>query len=296
MKVYDCFTYFDEDLILEIRLNILNEYVDYFVIVESTFNHNGEKRKLRFDINKYGKFKNKIKYIVWDVSPKDIEKISDDDTEKLKEDKFIINAIKRENGQRNYIMKGIEDASDEDLILLSDLDEIPSLSNLDLSNIKEKIIIFEQIMCYYKFNLAVPNYKWFGTRACLKKNLKNPQWLRNIKARKYPLFRIDILFNDKKYNDIKLINEGGWHFTNIKHPEEIHLKYKSYLHHREYELSGMNVDKIKEIIKNRHTLYDLKIDQRKNKIGKGMKLTNLHKNKLPEYVLSKRKEFATWFD
>ena len=58
----------------------------------------------------------------------------------------------------------------------------------------------------------------------------------------------------------------------------------------------MNVDKIKEIIKNRHTLYDLKIDQRKNKIGKGMKLTNLHKNELPEYVLSKRKEFATWFD
>ena len=151
-------------------------------------------------------------------------------------------------------------------------------------------------MCYYKFNLAIPNYKWFGTRACLKKNLKSPQWLRNIKARKYPLFRIDILFNDMKFNDIKLIKKGGWHFTNIKHPEEIHLKYKSYLHHREYELSGMNEDKIKEIIKNKHTLYDLKIDQRKNKIGKGMKLINLQKDELPDYVISKRKEFATWFD
>ena len=75
MKVYDCFTYFDEDLILEIRLNILNEYVDYFVIVESTFNHNGEKRQLRFDINKYWKFKDKIKYIVWDDCPKNIEKL-----------------------------------------------------------------------------------------------------------------------------------------------------------------------------------------------------------------------------
>ncbi len=296
MKVYDCFTYFDEDLILEIRLNILNEYVDYFVIVESTFNHNGEKRQLRFDINKYWKFKDKIKYIVWDDCPKNIEKISEHDSEKVKENKFITNAMKRENGQRNYIINGIEEASEEDLILLSDLDEIPSLENFDFSNIKEKIIIFEQIMCYYKFNLAIPNFKWYGTRACLKKNLKSLQWLRNIKARKYSLFRIDILFNDMKFNDIKLIKKGGWHFTNIKHPEEIHLKYKSYLHHREYELSGMNEDKIKEIIKNKHTLYDLKIDQRKNKIGKGMKLINLQKDELPDYVISKRKEFATWFD
>ena len=296
MKVYDCFTYFDEDLILEIRLNILNEYVDYFVIVESTFNHNGEKRQLRFDINKYWKFKDKIKYIVLDDCPKNIEKISEHDSEKVKENKFITNAMKRENGQRNYIINGIEEASEEDLILLSDLDEIPSLENFDFSNIKEKIIIFEQIMCYYKFNLAIPNFKWYGTRACLKKNLKSPQWLRNIKARKYPLFRIDILFNEMKFNDIKLIRKGGWHFTNIKHPEEIHLKYKSYLHHREYELSGMNEDKIREIIKNKHTLYDLKIDQRKNKIGKGMKLINLQKDELPDYVISKRKEFATWFD
>ena len=296
MKVYDCFTYFDEDLILEIRLNILNEYVDYFVIVESTFNHNGEKRQLRFDIDKYRKFKDKIKYIVWDDCPKNIEKISEHDLEKVKENKFITNAMKRENGQRNYIINGIEEASEEDLILLSDLDEIPSLENFDFSNIKEKIIIFEQIMCYYKFNLAIPNFKWYGTRACLKKNLKNPQWLRNIKARKYPLFRLDILFNDMKFNDIKLIKNGGWHFTNIKHPEEIHLKYKSYLHHREYELSGMNEDKIREIIRNKHTLYDLKIDQRKNKIGKGMKLINLQKDELPDYVISKRKEFATWFD
>ena len=296
MKVYDCFTYFDEDLILEIRLNILNEYVDYFVIVESTFNHNGEKRQLRFDINKYRKFKDKIKYIVWDDCPQNIEKINEHDPEKVKENKFITNAMKRENGQRNYIINGIEEANEEDLILLSDLDEIPSLENFDFSNIKEKIIIFEQIMCYYKFNLAIPDFKWCGTRACLKKNLKSPQWLRNIKARKYPIFRIDILFNDMKFNDIKLIKNGGWHFTNIKHPEEIHLKYKSYLHHREYELSGMNEDKIKEIIKNKFTLYDLKIDQRKNKIGKGMKLINLQKEELPDYVISKRKEFATWFD
>ena len=153
MKIYDCFTYFDEDLILDTRLNIMNDYVDYFIIVESTYNHNGESRELKFNINKYEKFKNKIKYIVWDEVPTNIEKIYDDDTEIVREHKFINNAVKRDNGQRNYVMKGLEDAEDNDLILLSDLDEIPFLKNIDLKNIKARIIIFDQIMCYYKFNI-----------------------------------------------------------------------------------------------------------------------------------------------
>ena len=295
MKIYDCFTYFDEDLILDARLNILNDHVDYFVIVESTFNHNGESRRLKFDINKFRKFKDKIKYIIWDKIPEDIEKINTDDEELVKEHKFINNAVRRDNGQRNYVEKGLEDADENDLILLSDLDEIPFLNKIDLRKIKNKIIIFEQLMCYYKFNLAIPNYKWFGTRACLKKNLKSPQWLRNIKARKYPFFRFDILFNQKKFNNINIIEQGGWHFTNIKTPEEIHFKYKSYCHHREYELSGMNVDKIKEIIKSKHTLYDLKIDQRKNKMGKGMKLINLENKDLPNYIVNNKNSFIEWF-
>ena len=295
MKIYDCFTYFDEDLILDTRLNILNDYVDYFVIVESTFNHNGESRQLKFDINKFEKFKKKIKYVVWDKIPEDIEKINENDEEIIRERKFINNAVRRDNGQRNYVMKGLENADKNDLILLSDLDEIPLLNKIDLKKIKHKIIIFEQLMCYYKFNLAIPNYKWFGTRACLEKNLKSPQWLRNIKARKYPFFRLDILFNEKKFNNISIIKQGGWHFTNIKTPEEIHFKYKSYCHHREYELSGMNVDKIKEIIKSKHTLYDLKIDQRKNKMGKGMKLINLENKDLPNYIVNNKNSFIEWF-
>ncbi len=151
-------------------------------------------------------------------------------------------------------------------------------------------------MCYYKFNLAIPNYKWFGTRACLKKNLKNPQWLRNIKARKYPIYRFDILLNEKKFNNIELVEKGGWHFTNIKSAEEIHYKYKSYCHHREYELSGMNVDKIKQIIKSKHTIYDLNLDQRTNKIKKGMKLINLDDYELPEYILNQKNKLSEWFD
>ena len=60
MKIFDCFMYFDEDLVLDLRLNLLDDQVDYFVIVESKFNHKGEKRELKFDIDRYQKFKKKI--------------------------------------------------------------------------------------------------------------------------------------------------------------------------------------------------------------------------------------------
>ena len=59
MKIFDCFMYYDEEMILDLRLNILNEYIDYFIIVESTFNHNGKKRKLEFNLKNFDKFKKK---------------------------------------------------------------------------------------------------------------------------------------------------------------------------------------------------------------------------------------------
>ena len=102
------------------------------------------------------------------------------------------------------------------MILISDVDEIPNLENLDLSKINQKIILFKQDMFYYKFNLKLPNLTWTGTKACKKKYLKNPQWLRNIKDRKFSFYRLDTFFSETKYNNVKFINNGGWHFTNIK--------------------------------------------------------------------------------
>ena len=185
MKIFDCFMYFDEDLILDARLNILDKYVDFFIIVESKFNHKGEKRSLKLDLEKFKKFKNKIKYLVIEDLPNTLETITDQDFGVTKEHKFINNAVKRENFQRNFIKKGLNEAQDEDFILISDLDEIPCLENLNLRSVKEKIIVFKQLMTYYKFNLALPNFWWHGTKGCLKKNLKSPQWLRNVKSKKY---------------------------------------------------------------------------------------------------------------
>ena len=93
-------------------------------------------------------------------------------------------------------------------------------------------------MIYYKFNLYLDEFSWIGTKGCLKKNLKTPQWLRNIKNKKYSFLRIDTFFSDKKYIN-KNFNHGGWHFSYLKNAEDIELKLKSYLHHTDYELNPL---------------------------------------------------------
>jgi len=296
MKIFDCFMYFDEEIILDLRLNILDDFVDYFVIVESTYNHKGQKRDLKFNFNKFLQFKNKIIYVVYDEKPKGIHEIFDNDSEELKSHKYIENSLLRENGQRNFISHGLNKADDNDIILISDVDEIPNLENINFNEIKNKIILFKQEMFYYKFNLKLPNLIWTGTKACSKKNLINPQWLRNIKDKKYSFFRLDLVFSKTKYSNIKFINNGGWHFSNIKTAKEIENKLKSYLHHREFDVNPMTTKEIENIIDNKQAIYDLKVDKKVNKIGDGSKLENYPLNKLPKYLQKNINKYEKWID
>jgi len=296
MKIFDCFMYFDEEIILDLRLNILDDFVDYFVIVESTYNHKGQKRDLKFNLNKFLQFKKKIIYIVYDEKPKGIHEIFDNDNEDIKSHKYIENSLLRENGQRNFISYGLNKADDNDIILISDVDEIPNLENINFNEIKNKIILFKQEMFYYKFNLKLPNLIWTGTKACSKKNLINPQWLRNIKDKKYSFFRLDLVFSKTKYSNIKFINNGGWHFSNIKTAKEIENKLKSYLHHREFDVNPMTTKEIENIIDNKQAIYDLKVDKKVNKIGDGSKLENYPLNKLPKYLQKNINKYEKWID
>ena len=296
MKIFDCFMYFDEEVVLDVRLNTLDKYVDYFVIVESSFTHKGDNKNLMFNHNKFEKFKNKIIYLVYDKQPKGIEAVNENDSEDEKSRKYILNAALRENGQRNFIQNGLNKAEDNDIILISDVDEIPNLSEVNFNNISEKIIMFHQDMFYYKFDLKIPNLLWTGTRGCRKKYLLSPQWLRNVKDRKYFPFRIDILFSEKKYNSIKFISNGGWHFSYIKTAEEIEHKLKSYLHHREFDEQSLSVEEIQNIIENKKAIYDLKVDKRVNKIGDGSKLVKIKFEKLPIYIQQNKHNYMKWLD
>ena len=296
MKIYDCFMYFDEEVVLDVRLNTLNEFVDYFVIVESSFTHKGDPRKLKFNHKKFEKFKDKIIYVIDDQIYSQTEEIKPLDNEGEKSRKYIFNAAYRENGQRNLISKGLSGAGNEDLILISDVDEIPKLNNINLKTINEKIILFKQDMFYYKFNLHLPNLIWTGTKACKKKHLVNPQWLRNIKDRKYSFFRFDTFFSKTKYTDIKIINDGGWHFSNIKTAKEIEFKLKSYLHHREFDVNPLSVNEIEKIIQGKQAIYDLTVDKTTNKIGNGDKLEKFELEKLPIHIQLNKDNYKEWMD
>ena len=287
--------YFDEDLILDLRLNILDKFVDYFVIVESIFTHRGEKRNLKFNINKFKKFESKIIYLVYDQEPSQIEKIVSKDTEDEKSRKYIMNALFRENAQRNFINGAVNNLDNEDVILVSDVDEIPNLKGINFEEKKSKIILFKQDMLYYKFNLKLPNLAWTGTKACKKKYFKSAQWLRNVKDRKYPFYRVDTYFSEKKYIDCDFIENGGWHFTNIKTANQIKQKLESYLHHIEFDKNPLSAEEIDKIIQDKIAIYDLSVDQRKNKI-RGNKLENYPLHKLPEYLLDNLNNYKVWID
>ena len=219
MKIFDCFMYFDEEVVLDLRLNSLDNYVDYFVIVESTFTHKGEKRELKFNHKKFERFKDKIIYLVYDEEPKEIEKIYEIDDDGT----YITNALFRENGQRNFINQGLNKAKSSDLILISDVDEIPNLENINLTNLNKKIILFKQNMFYYKFNLISPGISWIGTKACKKKDLVNPQWLRNIKDKKYPFFRIDTFFSKKNTLVLNLLIMVAGIFLILKQQKKLNI-------------------------------------------------------------------------
>ena len=293
MNIIDCFMYYDEDIILDIRLNILDKYVSHFVICEANFNHNGTKRELIFDINKFKKFQDKIIYIPLNHQPKNLLRINNEDSQLIKNSKTLDNALLRENFQRNFLFTKIRDFNENDLVIISDVDEIPNLENF---NYKSKITIFKQKMFYYKLNLLHQNFIWYGSKICKKKYLKSPQWLRNIKAKKYPLWRADIFFSKTKYNDICFLENGGWHFTNIKTPEKIDFKMKNFLHHLEYEESGLGIKDLKKIMAEKKVFYNHSADKSEKKWNVSLKLIKAHDEILPSYVKNNKEKFKEWID
>tara|TARA_Y100001970_G_scaffold293472_1_gene440472 strand:- start:3499 stop:4386 length:888 start_codon:yes stop_codon:yes gene_type:complete len=293
MKIYDCTLYYDEDLILETRLNILNKYVDKFVICESTFTHSGKEKKLNFDIKKFSSFKNKIIYLVNNNEP---EGIIYDQNNNEKPEHMRPNAMKRIANQREFLLNGLSEANDNDIILYSDNDEIPNPKMLNENLLKRKISIFEQKLFYYKFNLLYEKLLWYGTRACKKKDLPKFEVLRLIKPRKYPFYRFDTLFKENKRINIQILKNGGWHFTRVLSPEEIHQKELIAEHHDEYRLSKKNPEKIADLIKRRVIDHNHFVDSTQSKYGKEFKLKQISTDELPNYISNNIEKYRNFLD
>jgi len=258
--------------------------------------HSGKSKKLIFDINKFSKFKDKITYVVIDHQPKNLETINSEDSSDTRGSKLINNSLKRENYQREIAQNSLNEALDEDYILINDIDEIPNMDKVNLNKVKKKIIIFKQKTYCYKFNLLQKNLIWYGSRICKKKYFKSPQWLRNIKHRQYPFWRLDTFFSNTKYNNIHYVENGGWHFTNIKSPENLKKKFSNFLHHQDFEASGLTLDDIKEKVENKKILYDHNVDQRDYKWSGTKSLSKVPVSELPDYLCKNEMKYSNWIE
>ena len=229
MKIYDCVQFFNEEHIFDLRINILSEFVDFFVVVESTCDHQGRAKKLNFDLNRFKKYEKKIIYVIVDDTSESIKK------------PHVGGESLVEQHQRNSIMRGLKNCHDEDLIILSDVDEIPDLTKLNQFNKKNKYAVFSQKAFAYKLNLLnETENNWHGSKMCLKKHLKSPQRLRNLKFKKYPFWRID------KPQSLQIIENGGWHFAYLLNSEGISKKIDSFSHGEDNKEDNTNIDKIKK--------------------------------------------------
>ena len=266
MKIYDCFTFNDENELLEIRLNELNNYVDFFVIIEFGETHQGTKKLKSIDKKIISKFGDKIRYFFFDRFEKNMS------------------VWQKENYQRNKILEGLKDSSDDDIIIVSDVDEIPNLHKFNFSNVKNYIYAFSQIHTMYKFNI-IRREKWFGSKLCRKKNFKSPQWLRSVKVhKKYNFYRIDKIFSKTYYKNFKIVNDGGWHFGWLKTPSEIIKKINSYAHEEHNNSLNNNLDYINKCIKNNLSFLD----------NKDELLLEKKLDFLPSYINQNLNKFSKW--
>ena len=255
--------YFDEDMLLDLRLNVMNKFVDFFVIVESKYTHQGKVKDKKLNLSDFKKFKDKIIHI-------------------YNESKFEnYNSWEKENFQRNLIMEGINKAQPDDYILISDLDEIPNPKKLQ--NIyKHKYSVFNQSVFYYKFNLKnISETNWYGTRCCKKKYLISPQKLRNEKIKNYPFWRLDKIYK-KKFN---IIEDGGWHFTYIKTLSDIKKKIKSFAHKEFNKDKYLDDTYLKQKIDNGEDLFERDFKFKKIEVNQ---------NNLPTYLVENKNNYSSW--
>jgi beta-1,4-mannosyl-glycoprotein beta-1,4-N-acetylglucosaminyltransferase len=260
--------YFDEDLVLDIRLNTLYKEVDKFIIAEATRNHAGQEKKLNFRIENFSKFKDKINYLIIDDLPINVTSPKKGWHENHMRDQF----------QRNALERGYNEFNDEDLVMISDIDEIPNPEKIKEFNIKNKYACFLQKNYQSKINLLnITEGDWVGTKICQKKYLKSPQWLRDMKTKKKSFWKI---FSNK----LQLINNGGWHFSFLKEPSSIRNKILSYSHQEYNREEFTDVDLIKNKIIKGEDLFSRNIKYKKMKIDETF----------PKYITENKEKFKKW--
>ena len=139
-------------------------------------------------------------------------------------------------------------------------------------------------------------YEWYGTKGCRKKNLLDFEWLRNTKPKKYKPFRFDTFFSKTKYINVKIIDEGGWHFTQLKNIKDLYEKLTNSEDHQEFKDAKKGIQEIEVLMKKKVIIYDHKLKKNKYKFEKEFKLQTVSLDNLPEYIKSNKDKFKDWID
>ena len=254
--IYDCFTYFNEDLLLELRLNYLNEIVDKFVIVEANKTHSGKSKQQNFDINKFKQFADKIIYVFLEDLP--------DAT-----DPWML-----ENIQRNYIHEVLKknNAKDDDIIIVSDLDEIPTIESISYyQRLNVDMATFMMKFYNYYLNLlAESEPPWLKAKIFKYKEFKKP-----VESLSNQLRNICLIPECNETNTATrirlrymglLIGNGGWHFSWLGGPEKIKQKLQSFAHQEWNKEELTNIKHIEESLKEHKSVINLKCSYKKVEI------------------------------
>ncbi len=248
-KIYDCITFFDENLLTNTRFEILKDVVDFFIVVESNYDHKGDKKEINFKLEN-SNFKNKVRHIVIENNFPDLS-----------------NGWAIEAYQREKILSIIDDALPEDYIMYSDSDEIPNPLKLKNLILKKKYGIFLQKFFVYKLNIF-NKYEtpWQGTRICKKQYLKSITFLR----KKIRVENLRKSFWKLQYEkSIQCIDDGGWHFNNLYKPEIISKKLQNIKNidsglinvHTDIEMIKEKILKLEDVFYRNHKYEKIKIDQ-----------------------------------
>lgn len=269
--IYDCFSFFNELDILEIRLNILDGIVDKFVLVEATKTHSGKEKPLYYkdNIERFSKFKDKIIHIIVDEFPD------------------INTSWEYENYQRNCIAKGLADAKENDIILISDVDEIPNPDAVRNNINNDEIKIFEQNMYFYYLNyLDIKEPIWkSGTRMLTYKQFQNGLNDIDFQYCEYFVEKLNkgtTATKIRMYKDGLYIKNGGWHFSYLGGTKAIINKITAFAHQ---EFNNEQFKQENELIQK---IYDGKdLYNRNEHLYRAVKLNPTY----PKYILDNQEKY-----
>jgi beta-1,4-mannosyl-glycoprotein beta-1,4-N-acetylglucosaminyltransferase len=285
--IYDCFTFFNELDILELRLNELSVVVDRFVIVEATLNHQGKPKPLYFEENKerFSKFLPKITHIIVREYP-----------ENPAGDAWVY-----ERHQRSCIILGLKDCKPDDVIMVSDVDEIPRPSKIKEASKSGGIRIFRQHMFYYYMNYmnstdisgGKRKYSWMGTVMVDFKDITSIQELRDISIKALSYYHANILIRlywrrwlkrkiAEKGLRLSFIDDGGWHFSYLGGVDRIIKKLESFAHTEYNKPEYKDPKKIEEAIREGRDIFGRDFSYRVIDID----------NTFPRYFLENRDKFS----